>query len=92
MDAAATAPDDRGRLSALRRLWPYARPYRGLIALTFAAALLATLTGPSGTVTTIDIRGVAVHTPVDVGRAVDTGLCHSIRLRDDLRLRAGFRF
>jgi ATP-binding cassette subfamily B protein len=43
MDAAATAPDDRGRLSALRRLWPYARPYRGLIALTFAAALLATL-------------------------------------------------
>ena len=25
------------------RLWPYARPYRGLIALTFAGALLATL-------------------------------------------------
>ncbi|SDF28667.1 ATP-binding cassette, subfamily B [Blastococcus aurantiacus] len=43
MDAAATPPDDRGRLSALLRLWPYARPYRGLIALTFAAALLATL-------------------------------------------------
>ncbi|CAA9301001.1 MAG: hypothetical protein AVDCRST_MAG48-1317, partial [uncultured Friedmanniella sp.] len=43
MDAADTPPDDRGRLSALRRLWPYARPYRGLIALTFAAALLATL-------------------------------------------------
>jgi ATP-binding cassette, subfamily B, bacterial len=43
MDAAATPSDDRGRLSALRRLWPYARPYRGLIALTFAAALLATL-------------------------------------------------
>ncbi len=42
MDAAA-APDDRGRLSALWRLWPYARPYRGLIAVTFAAALLATL-------------------------------------------------
>ena len=36
-------PDDRGRLSALLRLWPFARPYRGLIALTFAAALLATL-------------------------------------------------
>lgn len=43
MDAAAPPPDDRGRLSALRRLWPYARPYRGLIALTFGAALLATL-------------------------------------------------
>src|SRR5690349_8819634 len=42
MDAAA-APDDRGRLSALLRLWPYALPYRGLIAATFAAALLATL-------------------------------------------------
>ncbi|RBY77943.1 ABC transporter ATP-binding protein [Blastococcus sp. TF02-09] len=42
MDA-ATPPDGRGRLSALRRLWPYARPYRALIALTFAAALLATL-------------------------------------------------
>src|SRR4051794_31749033 len=34
---------ERGRLSALRRLIPYARPYRGLIALTFGAALLATL-------------------------------------------------
>src|SRR4051795_10686539 len=34
---------ERGRLSALRRLLPYARPYRGLIALTFAGALLATL-------------------------------------------------
>ncbi|MDT0275780.1 ABC transporter ATP-binding protein [Blastococcus goldschmidtiae] len=43
-DAAAPAPEDRGRLSALLRLWPYARPYRGLIAATFAAALLATLT------------------------------------------------
>ena len=42
MDDAA-APDDRGRLSALLRLWPYARPYRGLIAVTFGAALLATL-------------------------------------------------
>jgi ATP-binding cassette, subfamily B, bacterial len=36
------APDDRGRLSALTRLWPFARPYRGLVALTFLAALLAT--------------------------------------------------
>jgi ATP-binding cassette subfamily B protein len=45
MDTAAHAllPDDRGRLSALRRLWPFARPYRGLMALTFSAALLATL-------------------------------------------------
>src|SRR5690349_6121667 len=34
---------ERGRLSALRRLIPFARPYRGLIALTFGAALLATL-------------------------------------------------
>jgi ATP-binding cassette subfamily B protein len=42
-----TAPDadhpDRGRLSSLRLLWPYARPYRGLLALTFTGALLATL-------------------------------------------------
>jgi ATP-binding cassette subfamily B protein len=34
----------RGRLSALARLWPFARPYRGLVALTFLGALLATLT------------------------------------------------
>jgi ATP-binding cassette subfamily B protein len=34
---------ERGRLSALRRLVPFARPYRGLIALTFGSALLATL-------------------------------------------------
>ncbi|MGY1600914.1 ABC transporter ATP-binding protein [Geodermatophilus sp. SYSU D00815] len=34
---------ERGRLAALRRLLPYARPYRGLVALTFTAALLATL-------------------------------------------------
>jgi ATP-binding cassette subfamily B protein len=33
----------RGRLSSLSLLWPYARPYRGLIALTFTGALLATL-------------------------------------------------
>ena len=37
------ADDGRGRLSALRRLLPFARPYRGLIALTFTGALLATL-------------------------------------------------
>jgi ATP-binding cassette subfamily B protein len=37
------AAPDRGRLSALLRLWPFARPYRGLMALTFSAALLATL-------------------------------------------------
>src|SRR3954452_10569578 len=36
--------DDRGRLSSLARLLPFARPYRGLIALTFTGALLATLT------------------------------------------------
>src|SRR3954453_16270434 len=34
---------ERGRLSALRRLLPFARPYRGLILLTFGAALVATL-------------------------------------------------
>jgi ATP-binding cassette subfamily B protein len=33
----------QGRLSALLLLWPFARPYRGWIALTFAGALLATL-------------------------------------------------
>src|SRR3954466_10842759 len=36
-------PGAGGRFSSLSRLWPYARPYRGLIALTFAGALLATL-------------------------------------------------
>ena len=36
-------PDGRGRLSALLRLWPFARPYRGMIALTFGGALVATL-------------------------------------------------
>ena len=34
----------RGRLSALARLWPFIRPYRGLVALSFLGALLATLT------------------------------------------------
>ena len=42
-NAPQPAPQDRGRLSALLRLWPFARPYRGLIALTFCAALAATL-------------------------------------------------
>ena len=42
--APQSAPtDDRGRLSALLRLLPFARPYRGLVAVTFLAALLATL-------------------------------------------------
>src|SRR3954462_1194460 len=40
----AEQTDHRGRLSALLRLRPFARPYRGLIAVTFAAALVATLT------------------------------------------------
>jgi len=42
-DTAARADDTRGRLSALARLLPFARPYRGLVALTFTGALLATL-------------------------------------------------
>ena len=43
--AAPPAPSpERGRLSALWRLWPFARPYTGLLVLTFVAALLATLT------------------------------------------------
>src|SRR4051795_2383151 len=44
MNQTSAAPDDRGRLSSLARLWPFARPYRGLLALTFTGALLATLT------------------------------------------------
>ncbi len=36
-------PAHTGRLSALLRLIPFARPYRGLIALTFTGALLASL-------------------------------------------------
>lgn len=43
-ETAAPAADSRGRLSALARLLPFTRPYRGLIALTFTGALLATLT------------------------------------------------
>jgi len=44
MTETSAAADDRGRLSSLARLWPFARPYRGLLVLTFCAALLATLT------------------------------------------------
>jgi ATP-binding cassette subfamily B protein len=44
MNATPAAADDRGRLSSLARLWPFARPYRRLLALTFTGALLATLT------------------------------------------------
>ena len=36
-------PASPGRLSALRRLVPFARPYRGMIALSFTGALLASL-------------------------------------------------
>ncbi|MGY1842369.1 ABC transporter ATP-binding protein [Modestobacter sp. SYSU DS0875] len=43
-ETAAPTEPDRGRLTALTRLWPFARPYRRLIALTFVAALLASLT------------------------------------------------
>src|SRR4051812_20167534 len=43
MNQTSAASDDRGRLSSLTRLWPFARPYRGLLVLTFTAALLATL-------------------------------------------------
>jgi ATP-binding cassette subfamily B protein len=43
MTSASQTPSDRGRLSALLRLWPFARPYRRLMVLTFTAALLATL-------------------------------------------------
>ncbi|WP_040337392.1 ABC transporter ATP-binding protein [Candidatus Blastococcus massiliensis] len=43
-DARDTPHADRTGLSALRLLLPYIRPYRRLVALTFGAALLATLT------------------------------------------------
>jgi ATP-binding cassette subfamily B protein len=39
----ASPAEHRGRLSALLRLLPFARPYRGLIVVTFTAALFATL-------------------------------------------------
>lgn len=38
-----SAPAARGRLSALLRLWPYARPYRWWLGLTVGSALLASL-------------------------------------------------
>jgi ATP-binding cassette subfamily B protein len=44
MTETPAADQDPGRLSSLTRLWPFARPYRGLIALTFTGALLANLT------------------------------------------------
>jgi ATP-binding cassette, subfamily B, bacterial len=44
MRSSADRPAERGRLSALLRLLPFARPYRGLLVLTFTAALLASLT------------------------------------------------
>src|SRR5919206_4553493 len=43
MTGPAAVGTPQGRLSALARLWPFARPYRGLLALTFLGALLATL-------------------------------------------------
>ncbi len=43
-DTAAPPEATRGRLSALARLWPFARPYLALLVLTFVGALLATLT------------------------------------------------
>src|SRR5215218_6999034 len=43
MPSSVDPPADTGRLSALLRLLPFARPYRGLIALTFIGALLASL-------------------------------------------------
>jgi ATP-binding cassette, subfamily B, bacterial len=44
MTGPAALHSSRGRLSALVRLWPFTRPYRGLVALTFLGALLGTLT------------------------------------------------
>jgi ATP-binding cassette, subfamily B, bacterial len=43
MSSSVDPPAHPGRLSALLRLVPFARPYRGLIALTFIGALLASL-------------------------------------------------
>jgi ATP-binding cassette subfamily B protein len=45
MDTAPPLPPavEAGRLSALLRLWPFARPYRWWLALTLVSALLATL-------------------------------------------------
>jgi len=43
MPSSVDSPAHTGRLSALLRLVPFTRPYRGLIALTFTGALLASL-------------------------------------------------
>ncbi len=43
MPSSVDQPTTTGRLSALLRLVPFARPYRGLVALTFTGALLASL-------------------------------------------------
>jgi ATP-binding cassette, subfamily B, bacterial len=43
MRSSVDQPAHTGRLSALLRLLPFARPYRGLVALTFTGALLASL-------------------------------------------------
>jgi ATP-binding cassette, subfamily B, bacterial len=45
MDTAPQLPGavERGRLSALLRLWPYARPYRWWLVVTVVSALLASL-------------------------------------------------
>src|SRR3712207_655899 len=43
MESSVDQPAHTGRLSALLRLVPFARPYRGLMALTFTGALLASL-------------------------------------------------
>src|SRR3546814_5066379 len=45
----STSDKSRGKLSSLRRLWPYARPYRGLVAGWLGFLLIAagsTLTLP----------------------------------------------
>ncbi|MPQ99325.1 ATP-binding cassette domain-containing protein [Modestobacter sp. I12A-02628] len=42
-DTTPSPVHERGRLGALRLLLPFARPYRGLVALTFLGALLASL-------------------------------------------------
>jgi ATP-binding cassette subfamily B protein len=44
MDNAPQPPTaERGKLSALLRLWPYARRYRGWLVLTVLSAMLASL-------------------------------------------------
>src|SRR3712207_4027692 len=43
MRSSVDQPAHTGRLTALLRLVPFARPYRGLVALTFVGALFASL-------------------------------------------------